>query len=207
LRLLRRNTYDPEVYRTEYGATEVYGGPTRFRRLKRAYYSPTCTIDGIASGYAGPGHKTVNPAVARATLDFRLLPGQSPGKVLERLRAHLAAEGFADIEVTAYDGFEPAATSPDAPIATATRDAAREVYGVEPNVVPWSLGSSTTAFFTRVGTPALEPPGVGHAGSRAHAPNENIRLDDAPLALKAFASLLVRLGSAPDAHPANGAAP
>jgi acetylornithine deacetylase/succinyl-diaminopimelate desuccinylase-like protein len=195
LRYLRRNSFDPEVYREEYGAKQVYGGRTRFQRLKRAYYSPTCTIDGIVSGYTGLGHKTVNPATARATLDFRLLPGQQPKAVLEGLREHLAAGGFGDVELTAHDGFEPAFTPVRERFAQETLASARDAYGADPNVVPWSLGSSTTAYFRRMGTPALAPPGVGYFGSRPHAPNENIRLADAANAMKSFAGLLMRLAA------------
>src|SRR5207249_11870014 len=68
LRYLRKNTSDPLSYKYEFGAREIFGGKTRYARLKRAAYGTTCTIDGIWSGYMGPGQQTVNPAVAHAKL-------------------------------------------------------------------------------------------------------------------------------------------
>lgn len=193
LRYLRKNTSDPIALKDEYGAREVYGGKTRFSRLKQASYGTTCTIDGIWSGYTGPGHKTVNPAVARAKLDFRLLPGQRPDAIFEKLTAHLKSKGFSDVKVEKHSVFEPAASSISERFPQAILAATREVYGTEPNVFPWSYGSSTTWYFTRMGTPAPHPPGVGYQGSRAHAPNEQIRLDDARRAVKVAAGMLMAL--------------
>jgi acetylornithine deacetylase/succinyl-diaminopimelate desuccinylase-like protein len=193
LRYLRKNTSDPLTYREDYGAREIFGGKTRYARLKRAAYGTTCTIDGIWSGYTGPGHKTVNPAVAHAKLDFRLLPGQRPDPIFEKLVAHLRAKGFPDVRVVKDSIFEPAASSISERLPQAILAATREVYGTEPNVFPWSYGSSTTWYFTRMGTPAPHPPGVGYQGSRAHAPNEQIRLEDARRSMKAAAGMLMAL--------------
>jgi hypothetical protein len=38
------------------------------------------------------------------------------------------------------------------------------------------------------GTPVAQPSGVGYTGSRLHAPDEHIRLDDARRAVKRFAA-------------------
>jgi acetylornithine deacetylase/succinyl-diaminopimelate desuccinylase-like protein len=65
------------------------------------------------------------------------------------------------------------------------------VYGREPAFFPWIGGSSSTWFYTSVGTPAALPTGVGYAGSRIHAPNEHIRLDDARSAVRAFAAFMM----------------
>jgi len=193
LRYLRRNTSDPLNYKEAFGTTEVYGGRTRYQRLKRFMYGTTCTIDGIWSGYIGAGHKTVNPAVAHAKLDFRLLPGQRPDAVFDKLVAHLRAKGFGDVKVEKHSTFEPASSSIHERIAQAILAGTREVYGVGPLVYPWSAGSSTTWYFTRLGTPAPHPPGVGYDGSRYHAPNEHIRLEDARRSMKAAAGMIMAL--------------
>ena len=193
LRYLRKNTADPLQYKEIYGVSEVFGGKTRYMRLKRYMYGTTCTIDGIWSGYSGAGHKTVNPAVAHAKLDFRLLPGQRPDAIFDKLVAHLRNKGFGDVTVEKHSTFEPASSSIKERLPQAILGAIREVYGQEPLVYPWSAGSSTTWFFTRVGTPSPHPPGVGYDGSRAHAPNENIRLEDARRSMKAIAGTIMGL--------------
>jgi acetylornithine deacetylase/succinyl-diaminopimelate desuccinylase-like protein len=42
-------------------------------------------------GYTGPGSKTVIPARASAKVSFRLVPHQSPGKIMAGLREFLEA--------------------------------------------------------------------------------------------------------------------
>jgi acetylornithine deacetylase/succinyl-diaminopimelate desuccinylase-like protein len=188
--LLRRNPLDPRAWQKAYGVTRAFGGKTRLGRLVAYCYTPTCNIDGLGSGYTGPGSKTINPAQATATLDFRLLPGQRPGRILAALRAHLRRHGFTDVEVMPYSTFEPAASPPSSRISQALMAACRDIYGRAPAVFPW-VGSSSTWFYTSRGTPAALPPGVGYSGSLIHAPNEHIRLDDARRAVKAFAAMMM----------------
>ncbi len=195
LAYLARNPFDPLVYRRVYGARAVLGGRTRLDRLRAYCYSPTCNIDGLVSGYTGEGSKTINPAWAAAKLDFRLLPGQRPRRVLASLRAHLGRAGFRDVEVIPHSTFEPGATPVTAPIAQAAIAACREVYGREPGVFPWAPGSSTTGFYTGCGTPVVKLPGVGYVGSRAHAPDEHIRLDDACHAAQLAAATMLEFAA------------
>jgi acetylornithine deacetylase/succinyl-diaminopimelate desuccinylase-like protein len=191
LAYLRKNPFDPLIYRKTYGATAVLGGRTRLDRLRAYCYAPTCNIDGIVSGYTGPGSKTINPAAASVKLDFRLVPGQRPGRILAALRAHLRRKGFGDVRVADLGTFEPGASPIGSRIGQAALAACRDVYGRPPGVFPWSPGSSTTWFYTRRGTPVAKPSGVGYTGSRVHAPNEHIRLPDARRALKVFAGLMM----------------
>jgi acetylornithine deacetylase/succinyl-diaminopimelate desuccinylase-like protein len=92
-------------------------------------YNPTCNIDGIVSGYTGPGSKTINPAHASVKLDFRLVPGQRPLRILAALRAHLRRKGFGDIQVIQHSIFEPGASPFSSPIGQALMAAYQDVYG------------------------------------------------------------------------------
>ncbi len=194
---LRANPFDPATYRKSYGVREVFGGRTRLGRLKAYVYNPTCNIDGLYSGFTGEGSKTINPAYAVAKLDFRLLPGQRPRRILASLRAHLRRRGFGDVEVIEHSVFEPGASPIGSRLGRAAVAACREVYGRAPAVYPWVGGSSSTWFYTSRGTPACLPVGVGYSGSRIHAPNEHIRLADARRAVKAFAALMMLFPETP----------
>lgn len=203
LDVLRQNAFDPIVYRKTYGVTEVLGGKTRLDRLKQYVYTPTCNIDGVYAGYIGEGSKTINPAYAMVKLDFRLLPGQRPGRILKSLKAHLRRKGFGDLDVIQHSTFEPGASPIGSRLGRTVIAACREVYGRAPAVFPWVGGSSSTWFYTSHGTPAALPPGVGYSGSRIHAPNEHIRLDDARGAIKGFAAMMMLFPEIPaDTRPA-----
>ena len=194
--LLRQNPFDPRAWQKAYGVTDVFGGKTRLGRLVAYCYNPTCNIDGLVSGYTGPGSKTINPAHATAKLDFRLLPGQRPLRILAALKTHLRRKGFGDIEVIQHSTFEPGASPISSGIGQTLIAACQDVYGRPPAVFPWMGGSSSTWFYTSRGTPAALPPGVGYSGSLIHAPNEHIRLDDARRAIKGFAALMLLWGNA-----------
>jgi acetylornithine deacetylase/succinyl-diaminopimelate desuccinylase-like protein len=161
--------------------------------LEHAMFSPTCTICGFTSGYQGPGTKTVNPAVASAKVDFRILPGMKSVQQLKVLKRHLKSKGFGDVDVHYHDALEASATPYDARIAQAVIASAKDVYGRPPDVWPWSLGASATGFFNEiVGVPSISGPGVSYEASGYHAPNEHIRIADFRNGAKYFASLMAR---------------
>ena len=167
-----------EEMKQRYGLSGFLKGMTGGLELKREeVFVPTCTICGLTSGYQGPGSKTVLPAEARAKVDFRLAPNQSPEEILAKLRTHLAAEGFGDVEVVFIGGEAPGRVDPDHPFIKLVVEAAEGIYDRPMMIVPMIGGSGPNhAFIENLGVP-IATAGVGHPGSRAHAPNENMRLD------------------------------
>ncbi|MCL0078914.1 M20/M25/M40 family metallo-hydrolase [Dehalococcoidia bacterium] len=153
---------------------------------------PACTINGIISGYTGEGSKTVLPCYARAKLDFRLVPDQRPDDIIAKLRKHLEKHGFADVVLSAGEGENPARTPLDSPFARVVSDAAREVYGSEPIIKPGMSGSGPMFSFTDILAIPAASSGVSNPDSRAHAPDENIRLADFILSAKHVAAILDR---------------
>ncbi len=165
-------------YKKRYGIDHFLKGLTGGAALHIAeVFEPTCTICGLTSGYQGKGSKTVLPARASAKVDFRLVPDQTPERVLEQLRAHLDAGGFTDVQITFLGGEPPARTDPDDPFVELVVETARPVYGRPMQVVPMTGGSGPNHPFIHYLNLPIVTAGIGHPGSQAHAPNENIRLD------------------------------
>ncbi len=159
-----------------------------------AVYKPTCTICGLTAGYQGEGTKTVLPAEARAKVDFRLVPNQTPEKVLAQLREHLDGHGFEDIEIVDLGGNPPAKTDPDHRAVQIAVEAAKEVYEKPTRVIPMVGGSGPNFIFQKyLGVPIISS-GAGDSESRAHAPNESISLDLYIKGAKHFARLLNLMG-------------
>jgi acetylornithine deacetylase/succinyl-diaminopimelate desuccinylase-like protein len=103
--------------------------------------------------------------------------GQTIEGVLSGLRAHLDAKGFQDVEITFLGGGPAAKTDPDDPFIQLVANTAEEIYGVPMDLVPMIGGSGPNhAFIHHLNLPVATA-GVGHPGSGAHAPNENLRLD------------------------------
>jgi acetylornithine deacetylase/succinyl-diaminopimelate desuccinylase-like protein len=167
-----------DEYKSRYGVKEFIKGLKGGTDLKvEEVFTPTCTICGLNSGYQGEGSKTVLPARASAKVDFRLVPNQKPEDILKKLRAHLDGQGFSDVEII-YHGGEPAArTDPDDPFVKLVVDAAAEIYDAPMQIVPLVGGSGPNYPFVHdLGLPVVTL-GHGYPDTRAHAPNENIRID------------------------------
>jgi acetylornithine deacetylase/succinyl-diaminopimelate desuccinylase-like protein len=169
---------------------DLSGGPF----LLCQFYSPTCNISGVESGYVGAGMRTIVPSVARARLDFRLVPHQHPDAVLELLRRYLDAEGYGDVAVRPMGpGLRPYRTLREAPFARAVIEATRKAYPQPPVVFPTAGGSGPMAIVgERLGLPIVSL-GVGHPGENIHGPNENLRLADMEQGIVHVAAVLERL--------------
>ncbi len=195
---LLANLPDTEAQLRElYGLTEggFLGGEktTGVELRRRAVFEPTLTINGIGSGWQGVGGKTVLPANSAAKIDFRLVPDQDPDEVHAALRRHLDIHGFSDIEITYMGGQKPARVDPRHPFVALAAETGEQVYGKPATVIPMVGGSGPMWWFSGfLGLPVISP-GIEYPGVRAHAPNENIRLDDFDKGTEHLALLLQRL--------------
>jgi acetylornithine deacetylase/succinyl-diaminopimelate desuccinylase-like protein len=186
-----------EDIRDNLGVDEFIDGLTGTPWLERLSFGPTCNIAGLHTGYGGPGIKTVLPAEASALLDFRLVPEQRPDHVAELLRAHLRAEGFADVGVTILGSADPAGTPIADPFVQAVKRIVEEATGERAAITPRVGGTLPiiASLHRHLGVPGLSAPdNPWYFGSRAHAPNEHIRLDDLDHAARLTHALLVGLG-------------
>jgi acetylornithine deacetylase/succinyl-diaminopimelate desuccinylase-like protein len=195
---------DDAWLRDDLGLDGFLGSVSGLEYRKHLYGQPTCNICGIESGYAGPGAKTVLPEEARAKLDFRLVPDQEPRDILDKLRRHLDAEGFDDIEVRAAGpGVAPARASLSDPFVEFCAQTAKEHYGLSALLYPTdaaTIGLSTLTQFLPY-TILLAPGAPGYWGSNIHAPNEHIRIADLADSIKFHALLLARFAEAPALEP------
>ncbi|HYK98388.1 MAG TPA: M20/M25/M40 family metallo-hydrolase [Candidatus Acidoferrales bacterium] len=148
-------------------------------------FEPTCNIAGIESGFTGEGSKTVIPSQAMAKIDFRLVPEQDPVRIGTCVRAHLDRHGFRDVEVIAREGTRPYRGRMDDPVVRAAQAAAEETFGKPALLVPSSGGTSPMWQVCGKRSLANVTLGMGHPNSGAHAPNENVLLDNYFKAIRA----------------------
>jgi acetylornithine deacetylase/succinyl-diaminopimelate desuccinylase-like protein len=135
-------------------------------------------IDGIWGGYTGEGVKTILPHTASAKVDSRLPPGLDPHEALQKIRNHLDAQGFTDIEIEKLSAYPASQTSVDSAAVQAALAVFRK-YASDVSVQPRVAGSAPFYQFTeRLGLPMV-PTGLGF-GSGAHAPNEIMLIEPGP---------------------------
>ena len=132
---------------------------------------PTVNIQGLVSGYMGPGGKTVLPGRAEAKIDLRLVPDMTKDEAVAKLKAHLAKRGYGDIVVNVSGGYGPTQTDEHSALIKAAQ-ATLASAKIPQTMSARSAGSWPGVVFT--GPPlkmAAGQFGVGRGGG-AHAPDE-----------------------------------
>ena len=146
--------------------------------LERLAAVPTVNIQGLISGYTGPGGKTILPGRATAKVELRLVPNMTKADTVTKLRAHLDRRGFTDVEVNVTGGYGPTET-PETSALTQAQLATYKRFGVPATLYPRLAGSWPGVTFT--GPPLNLPAGqfgLGF-GTGAHAPNEIFLVESA----------------------------
>jgi len=175
---LNSNSNEDQSFREDIGIESFVEGASGSSYGKRLLLEPACSICGIQSGYTGHGAKTVLPSIAKAKIDFRLVPNQRPEDIKRKLKDHLAKEGFDSIKVTEHGSTYPARTPMNSQWAKLVQQSAERVYKKTATLLPGIAGSGPMYPFTDILHIPTITTGVGYPDNRIHAPNENIRLED-----------------------------
>jgi len=187
-------------------ATEAGGA-----RLAERILRPALNVRGLRSGAVGSSAANAIPTEATASIDFRLVPDQTPERVRERVEAHLQAQGFfvvhdepdaatrrarpRIVRLQWGPGYPAARTSMDLPVSRAVVRAVEEATGGAVIRMPTLGGSVPMRLFQDVtGSPIIGLPIVNHDNNQ-HAANENLRLQNLWDGIEVYAVLLARLGT------------
>ncbi|HEL2110012.1 TPA: M20/M25/M40 family metallo-hydrolase [Streptococcus suis] len=169
---------------TSQSVTDIYGLilPTlvedRREFLKRLYFEPSITIEGLSTGYLGQGVKTIIPAQASAKMEVRLVPGLEPHDVLDKIRQHLDKHGFDKVEVVFTLGEMSYRSDMSHPAIVNVIELAKKLTPEGVAVLPTSPGTGPMhTVFHALGVP-IAGFGLGNANSRDHAGDENVSIAD-----------------------------
>jgi acetylornithine deacetylase/succinyl-diaminopimelate desuccinylase-like protein len=189
---LRMLPDDGEQFLDSLGLHDAVLGVKDVDYRRRHIFEPTCTINGLTSGYQGLGTKTVLPARAAAKLDFRLVDDQDPDDLIARLRAHLQRFGFDDVVVKQSSSEKAARTPMDDPFIEIVQRAALDAYGREAYLVPSMAATGPMYHFVHDLGLATVMAGINYVGGRDHAPDEHVRIEDYRRGTKHIAAILHR---------------
>lgn len=160
--------------------------------FERLMFHPTLTINGIHSGYGGPGMKTIIPNSAFVKCDMRLVRSQDPGTVFDLIVRHVAKHA-PEVEVIRLNSMEPSRTPITSRHTKSILAAIERAQDSVPLIYPVIGGSLPDYVFTRIlGLPAFLIP-YANADQANHAPNENLRIDCFIKGVRTGASLLAYL--------------
>ncbi|MGB9676405.1 MAG: M20/M25/M40 family metallo-hydrolase [Candidatus Bathyarchaeales archaeon] len=187
---LKEIPFEEEEIKDELEIKEFLGKKRGQEALKALLFQPTCTINGLISGYTGKGSKTVLPHEAAVKLDFRLVPNQKPEEIYTKLVSHLKKNGFGDLKIIQHGSTEPSRTPISDPFVRFVARTAEKIYGKKAVVYPTSAGSGPMHLFRNfLGYPVVSV-GCGHPEANEHAPNENLKIESFIQGIKFIATLI-----------------
>ncbi|HXF05922.1 MAG TPA: M20/M25/M40 family metallo-hydrolase, partial [Blastocatellia bacterium] len=182
------------------------------RKLIELIMAPALNVRGLRAGHVGPMAQNAIPTEATASIDFRLVPNQTPEGVRRRVEDHIRRQGFHIVSETPDlslrrrhprlvklewgPGYPPARTSMDAPVSQAVIRLLTDALGTPIVALPTLGGSVPMYLFLDVlKTPVIGVPIVNHDNNQ-HGANENLRLQNLWDGIEMFAVLLAGLGHA-----------
>ncbi len=165
---------------------------------ERLMLRPAFNVSGFASGYTGPGQKSIIYKEAIAKADVRLVGGQDPAAVLEAVRKFARDRGYQGIEIQGVKATPPSRTPLDHPMMPRVKAAVARGFGREPLVVP-SLGGTTPDFvFTALlGLPSIVVP-LAPYDENNHAPNESTKVSLYLAGVRTGLRLIESFGQTPE---------
>ncbi len=180
-------------------------------RLVERIMLPALNLRGLQSGAVGQKAQNAIPTEAQASIDFRLVPDQTPQKVRERVEAHLRGQGWTIVhaEPTLDErratpnlvrldwgaGYPAARTALELPFSRRLLAVVGEETD-EPVIALPTLGGSVPMllFIETFRVPVVILPIVNHDNAQ-HAPDENLRLQNLWDGIATFASVISGLGA------------
>ena len=185
----------PEEYEKITGVPPV-GGEQGLTLTERNSFRPTIEVNGIHTGYGGPGSKTVIPAGALAKISMRLVPDQNPDEVMAALERHLKQHTPRGMKLFIEDltggaaGFRLPLASP------VFRLAASVLEELDPRgaVFQWD-GASIPVVSTLKACSGAAPllVGFGQPEDHMHSPNESYGLNQFARAMAWAENILATL--------------
>ena len=195
VRVAEEGMASADAFRADIG-TEPCGGQSGQSIVKRNCFEPTVEVNGIHSGYGGPGSKTVIPCEAIAKISTRLVPGQSPMRAYEAVKRHLEERCPKGMRVE-FSEFTGAAAGFRLPLASPLFRLAREVLGEMDGrgaVFQWDGASIPVVSALREASGAAPLlVGWGQPEDRIHSPNESFSIRQFLLAKEWAARILSAL--------------
>ena len=187
--------------RREFQISATEGGG---KHLNELLLLPALNVRGIESGHVGENASNTIQPEARASIDFRLVPNETPDSIKSLVERHIEAQGYKIVRdapdattrarhpkivrVNWGAGYPPARTSLDLPLS---REVAviMTAAGHEPVRLPTVGGSIPMYLFQQPNdTPVIGLPIANHDDNQ-HAADENLRLRNLWDGIEIYAAL------------------
>ena len=187
------------------GATEANNAA-----LMERIMLPALNVRGISGGNVGALAANAIVPVAHASIDFRLVPRETPARIRELVETHVRKQGYhiVDHDPTAEErlthprvvklewdeGYPAQRADMSLPVSRAVVRATEMGVGARVIAIPTFGGSAGLYHFEEVlHAPLISLPIVNHDNNQ-HAANENLRLQNLFDGMQVYAAIIAHLG-------------
>ena len=171
---------DPDSEMLEETGAPALFGEAGFSTLERIWARPTAEINGMGSGYQGPGTKTVLPSHAMAKLTFRLVPNQNGDAIIDLVKKHFQKNvpPGVTLEMTSGHSGPWYLTDPHSKFGQAAQRALKKAFNKDTALIREGGSIPIVSDFRKIlGVESLLI-GLALQDCRAHSPNENFPLEN-----------------------------
>ena len=171
---------DPDSEMLEETGAPVLFGEAGFSTLERIWARPTAEINGMGSGYQGPGTKTVLPSHAMAKLTFRLVPNQNGAAIIDLVKKHLQKNLPPGVTVEMRSGHHGPwyLTDPHSKFGQAAQHALKKAFNKDTALIREGGSIPIVSDFRKILGVETLLIGLALQDCRAHSPNENFPLEN-----------------------------
>jgi acetylornithine deacetylase/succinyl-diaminopimelate desuccinylase-like protein len=176
--MIAKTDLTEEQFKAATGVPALWGD-ANYTIRERVSARPTLDINGLWSGWSGPGPKTIIPAKAGAKLSSRLVGNQNPHKIFDLLKRYIEAitPPTVHVEVRLLTTGEPALISFDLPEMQAAARAYKRGWGYEPVFTRGGGSIPVVADFVSLMQIPVVMMGYGLDDDGLHAPNESYSVE------------------------------
>jgi acetylornithine deacetylase/succinyl-diaminopimelate desuccinylase-like protein len=172
-------------------------GEKGFSTLERIWARPTAEINGMGSGYQGPGTKTVLPSHAMAKLTFRLVPNQSGDKIVDLVKKHLEKNLPPGVTAEMVSGHSGPwyLTDANSKFMKAAQSALKKAFNKDVALIREGGSIPIVSDFRSILGVETLLIGLALQDCRAHSPNENFPLENLELGIRMNQAVLQELAA------------
>jgi acetylornithine deacetylase/succinyl-diaminopimelate desuccinylase-like protein len=170
-------------------------GEKGFSTLERIWARPTAEVNGMGSGYQGPGTKTVLPSHAMAKLTFRLVPNQKGDAILDLAKKHFQKNLPPGVTLEMQTGHSGPwyLTDPHGKFGKAAQQALKKVFNKDVALIREGGSIPIVSDFRNILGVETLLIGLALQDCKAHSPNENFPLENLDAGIRMNQAVLQEL--------------
>ncbi|HSM70300.1 MAG TPA: dipeptidase [Anaerolineales bacterium] len=186
---------DDQSYLDETGVPALWG-EEGYISAERTGARPSLDVNGLLSGWTGPGSKTVLPAKAMAKISCRLVADQDHNEVFEQMQRFMEANAPKTVqwEVKNLTGSPYAIADLENPGIKAMHKAMETVWGSRPLYRREGGSIGAVALLQSISGVESVLVGMGLPSDHIHSPNEHLHLPTWYKGIDAFIHFFYNMG-------------